>query len=409
MKNSDGQITLVDLKQRKTVSGQIPLNICLVSQWRFDDLRRMPGKPISEARKLAKEVQKVVFVCYNEQNRFLSRRVASNMYVYTMPLCMSYSLTNTLANLPKNLVTAGLYLSRIINLHSIDFIRADNIILGGIPTLIASRLKKTPFAIWLAGSEESVIGVRYNRSRLTKVVQSIFTLIKKIVLNQSRFILSVSEELKMSEAALTKTPIIITPNFVNLDDFKPENSIDSDEKLRVLYVGRLETEKGIKYLLEAFRGLDSDNEISLKFAGFGTQQGLIEEESRKNQSIKYLGMFSHDEMPKIYQNVDVLVIPSLTEGMPAAILEALSSGIPVIATRVGQIPNVIREGIEGLLVNPGSALEIRDAILKLSRNRQMLNRLKNAARSRAISISGNYIRFHREIYNRFLLQDSEQI
>ena len=120
----------------------LPLNICLVSQWRFDDLTKMPGKPISEANRLAKEVRKIVFVCYNEHDKFLSRKISSNFFVYTMPLRISYSLSHSLTNLPRNLITAGLFITKIIKVHDIDFIRADNIILGGFPALIANILSK---------------------------------------------------------------------------------------------------------------------------------------------------------------------------------------------------------------------------------------------------------------------------
>jgi glycosyltransferase involved in cell wall biosynthesis len=367
----------------------------------------MPGKPISEARRLSKEVRKIVFLCYNEQNRFLSKRLTENMYVYTMPITMSYSLGHSLKNLAKNLVTAGIFLLQIIEEHDIDFVRADNIILGGIPTLIANKLRGTTFAIWLAGSEGSVIGIRYGKHGFARLVNSFFLIVKKLVLDGARFVLSVSDELKKSEISETKTPIIITPNYVNLDEFKPTNNSRSDNHLKLLYVGRLETEKGIRYLLDAFKELNSEYDITLQFVGFGTQQGLVEKAESKISSIKYLGMFSHEEMPDVYRDADVLVLPSLTEGMPAVVLEALASGMPVIASRVGQIPLVIREGIEGFLVNPGNVLEIRNAILRLSKDRQLLERMKKAARRRAIEISGNYIKFHRGVYQKYLLEETE--
>jgi glycosyltransferase involved in cell wall biosynthesis len=407
MTNSNGQMTLVDIKMTKTVSGQLPLNVCLLSQWRFDDLSRMPGKPISEARKLSKEVGKIVFVCYNEQNQYLSRRITGNLFVYTMPLTMSYSLYHSLINLPRNLVTAGIFLAKIIKMYDIDFVRADNIILGGIPILIANRLLKTTFAIWLAGSEETVIGIRYGKKGFAGLIKSIFTFIKRIVLNRARFVLSVSDELKRSESSETKTPIITTPNYVNLDEFKPSNNVENANQLRLLYVGRLETEKGINYLLDAFRMIDSSFNITLQFAGFGTLQGMVEGSALKNSSIQYLGMFSHEEMPSVYRNADVLILPSLTEGMPAVILEALSCGLPVIASRVGQVPMVIRDGIEGILVNPGVAGDILNAFVDLAQDTEKLVRMKNAARQRAIDISGNYIEFHRTLYSKFLLEKAD--
>jgi glycosyltransferase involved in cell wall biosynthesis len=73
----------------------------------------------------------------------------------------------------------------------------------------------------------------------------------------------------------------------------------------------------------------------------------------------------HSDMPGIYAAMDVFVLPSLNEGLPMTILEAMAASKPVIATRVGAIPSVIRDGETGLLVDPGDTYGLRSAVARL--------------------------------------------
>lgn len=387
-------------------SNRLPLNACFVSQWRFNDLDKMPGKPISEAKRLSKELRKVVFFCYNDSNRYLSKRTSENMYVHTVPLNMSNSLIHTLVALPTNLVIAGIFLARIIDEYKIDFIRADNIILGGIPTLIAHLLRRTRFAIWLAGSEETVISMRYGNGFIARTVIAAFGFLRKLILKRALFVMSVSRQLAEHDTSRYRDKVIITPNFVDLELFRPKENSHYDGSLNLLYVGRLEVEKGVTFLIDAFQNLDSELNVRLLIAGFGSLKEEIDKAAAKNSRIDYLGSFSHDEMPKVYEKADVLVLPSLTEGMPAAILEALSSGLPVIASNVGQIPYVVRNGIEGILFHPGDMGGFQRAIIELAQDTRKLNEMKQKTRERAIDVAGNYVQFHRALYKKFVLDET---
>ena len=73
----------------------------------------------------------------------------------------------------------------------------------------------------------------------------------------------------------------------------------------------------------------------------------------------------HSDMPAIYAAMDVFVLPSLNEGLPMTILEAMAASKPVIATRVGAIPKVIQDGETGLLVDPGDTDGLRSALARL--------------------------------------------
>lgn len=388
---------------------KIPLALCLVSQWRFNNLDGMPGKPISEARMLSKELNKVVFVCYNNEGRFLSKRVSSNLYVYTVPLTMSYSLLHTLRNLLKDLVTMGAFLSKVCKLHGISFIRADNVVLGGIPTLIASLISKTRYAIWLAGSEENVVSVRYGGGIPSRVIRHLVTLAKRIILSRSEFVLSVSAELLDSSGIKGRKKSLLTPNFVDLDSFYPPLGTRFDVgPLIFLYVGRFETEKGIWCLLDAIEKLGRREDYVVQLVGWGTLLPDILKAQERSLNVKYLGMHPHDRMPDLYRQAHILVLPSLTEGMPAAVLEAMATGMPVIVTEVGQLPQVVSNGKHGILLQPGNSNALRDAMLYMIENREKLGPIGNAARERVVDVSGDYIKLHRSIYQEFVLDRSRK-
>lgn len=139
------------------------------------------------------------------------------------------------------------------------------------------------------------------------------------------------------------------------------------EALRLLYVGRLEPEKGLMYLLQAVASLHHARvPVLLSVVG----EGSLERELRafaNSQKLDSVVTF-HGYCPlggklvKHYRYAHLFVLPSLTEGVPKVIIEALAFGTPVIATRVGSIPSIIQHRKNGWLVDAGSAKALNDAI-----------------------------------------------
>jgi len=90
-------------------------------------------------------------------------------------------------------------------------------------------------------------------------------------------------------------------------------------------------------------------------------------------------------VPQLLEAADFFVLPSDTEGLPLSVLEAMAHGLPIIASRVGGIPELIDDEKEGLLVEPGDADALSTAIQRLWRDRALCHRLGEAARLRAAS------------------------
>ncbi len=140
-----------------------------------------------------------------------------------------------------------------------------------------------------------------------------------------------------------------------------------EEDFVVGSIGRLSSEKGITYLLEAaYKIKAKKRNISFVIVGEGDMKSsLIDYAKELGISDKVIFTGYREDIDKIFPVLDVFVMPSLTEGLPLALLEAMAAGKPVVASNVGGIPTVIEHGKTGILVKSRNAAEIESAILDL--------------------------------------------
>jgi glycosyltransferase involved in cell wall biosynthesis len=159
------------------------------------------------------------------------------------------------------------------------------------------------------------------------------------------------------------------------------------ERPLVGVVARLQPEKGVEYFLRAAARVTAKfPEAHFVVAGDGPlRQELValSEDLGLRERVHFLGFRS--DASELMESLDGLVVPSLTEGSPLVTLEAMAAGVPVVASAVGGIPDQIRHDREGLLVPPGDAAAISDALLTLLRDPARASRLGEAARRRAAS------------------------
>lgn len=147
-------------------------------------------------------------------------------------------------------------------------------------------------------------------------------------------------------------------------------------------VGNLFAVKGQSYLLRACRIVASAfPNFVLLVAGEGEQLSFLEKEATSlgiASNVKFLGFRS--DIPSILEAMDVFILPSLSEGLPLSVLEALALQIPVVATNVGGIPEVIEEGVTGYLVPPRNPEALADNILSLLRHPEVAINIGRAGR-----------------------------
>jgi glycosyltransferase involved in cell wall biosynthesis len=147
----------------------------------------------------------------------------------------------------------------------------------------------------------------------------------------------------------------------------------------VAFVGRLSPEKAPEVLLRAMHGTG----MQLLFAGEGPLRQQLEAEADPEQ-VRFLGFVA--DVGPVLAAVDVLALPSRTEGLPMAVLEAMAAGVPVVASAVGSLPEVLGSGA-GVLVPPGDADALRKALESLG-TPQPREALARVARRRVESCYG---------------------
>jgi glycosyltransferase involved in cell wall biosynthesis len=154
-------------------------------------------------------------------------------------------------------------------------------------------------------------------------------------------------------------------------------------------VARLDLQKGFEYLLRAARELcKMFPGLKIVIAGEGPDRSAIEEMIEQyglQSSVVLAGQQSN--MPAVYAAMDIFVLPSLNEGLPMTVLEAMAASKPVIATSVGAIPSVIRDGETGLLVAPKDSEGLRNAVASLLNDPGRRKRLGDQAHA---WVSQNY-------------------
>ena len=254
-----------------------------------------------------------------------------------------------------------------------------------VPPNFGKTLVSTVHSTW-KGEAEAIKGEPYSRLNSNEKFMVSFNwflrFFEEQMLERSDRLIAVSDftrrELKQYYR-VNQAKIRVIHNGVDVDKFKPasgkrkikeELGFNSDD-LAILSVGRLYARKGLFTLIESMpdvvrrfprakfiiSGKGQSNEMR-KLVDHATRLGV-------NDNIVFTGYFPDSKLPKLYQAADVFAFSTFYENLPFAVLEALSSGLPVVTTNVGGIPEMIESGKNGFLVQPFNARELSDKILYL--------------------------------------------
>lgn len=184
-------------------------------------------------------------------------------------------------------------------------------------------------------------------------------------------------------------PISVIPNGVDCEFFGPRPGVKRTGK-RVLFVSRLVNRKGPHVLIRAFkRVLDKVPDAELFIVGEGYLSPILQMMTYDlglSDSVKFLGDIRQEKLARMYASSDIFVLPSLhAESFGMVLLEAMASEVPVIASRTGGVPEVVRDGKEGILVKPGDEEQLAQAMLELLKNEDKRARMGKAGRRKALT------------------------
>jgi len=189
----------------------------------------------------------------------------------------------------------------------------------------------------------------------------------------------------LKKHGLKEQNICYAPYGMNLENLQPTGKRETLDILRLGYIGTLWEHKGAHVLIEAITSLDPSVKVELKIYGDQEQYPdyvkKIKQLAGADTRIHFCGTFPNQEIARIFSDLDVLVVPSLWyENTPLVIYTAQALGCPVIASDLDGMTEAIHHGDNGLIFRPGNSAELAQAILKLYKNRNLLQEISGRAR-----------------------------
>jgi colanic acid/amylovoran biosynthesis glycosyltransferase len=186
-------------------------------------------------------------------------------------------------------------------------------------------------------------------------------------------------------------------NGVPLDIFRPPGKRTSPGTCRILFVGRLVPKKGLDLLIEA-AAIMQDRGLSFECVIVGAGELLAGLRKRASAlgvtgSVRFAGVLSGEDLREAYRESDIFVLPSRPavrggpDTLPVVLTEAMAMGLPVVSTRVAAIPELVEDGVSGLLVPPADAAALAEALERLAGDEALRNALAAAALEK---VAGEY-------------------
>lgn len=275
-------------------------------------------------------------------------------------------------------------LIQMVREYDINLIHAHFLSPPGLIGLMTSMFTGVPFCVTLHGSDVFLLSSN-------RVLKPVF----KLILSHAIAVFVVSEAvrekvLEMGIPNLEKKTKI-TWNGVDTDKFNPQNKGHLREKLGIgseipviLFVGNLVPQKGVKHLLRAKKLMKENAKLVIVGGGPLLQELKGMAEYEKMDDVMFTGPRS--DVDGLIPDADVMVLSSLSESFGIALLEGMASGKPVVATRVGGIPELVNEDT-GILVEPAEPVALADALDEMIKNPGIREKMGLMARKRALEFA----------------------
>jgi len=329
-------------------------------------------------------------------------------------------ITSLNKGLPKESFEEGFYIHRVgvINKRILEFasfsinafivlrrIKPDLIhvqsILMVLHALLIRTLLRKPVVVSGRGSDI------YLASGFDKFIY-------KLTLARVDAVTAQTNDMKGAIQRLCPRDIFIIPNGVDIDRFsriskekaQTELNMKGNEKI-LLFVGRLNLIKGVRYLIEAADIIKQKCENArLLIVGDGEERQNLEELARKlnlSQYISFIGQVPHETVAEYMAASDLFILPSLSEGFPVTILEAMAAGLPIVTTGVRGMPEIVKEGENGFLVEPQNPKQIAEKALLLLEDDELRLKISGNNREKTKRYSWENVALNlEEVYTKLL-------
>ncbi|HKD58927.1 MAG TPA: N-acetyl-alpha-D-glucosaminyl L-malate synthase BshA [Terracidiphilus sp.] len=274
--------------------------------------------------------------------------------------------------------------------------------------MLAARGRKLPFVTTLHGTDITLVGL--DRSYLP---------ITRYSIQESDGVTSISRYLKEKTIADfdISRPIEVIPNFVNCDVYTPIAEDELRERARskfagpgeaiLIHLSNFRPVKRVVDVVKVFAHVVREVPAQLILVGDGPDRSAAEwlaHDLKINDRVHFLG--KQDRVNELLPLADLMILPSSMESFGLAALEAMACKVPAIATRVGGVPELVEDGVNGLLFPVGKVDEMAAGVISLLKNRNRLDTMRDAARKDAQKrfcaslVLPRYVKFYEQILGR---------
>lgn len=274
---------------------------------------------------------------------------------------------------PTLILSQAAFLRRLTATQRFDLVHSHWMVPGGLAVAMGRIHRRAPHVVTIHSSDLHLARQLPGGRRLVRSI---------LARTDALFVVSTYLHKLLEELVGEPVEATVLPMGVRTARFRPDAKTSKAESAPqfpgrrvVLYVGKLIEVKGVVYLLRAFERIRrAMPEALLVVVGGGDLDEALKAEAARlslDEHVRFLGPKPHSEVTALYREAELVAVPSIvtdrgeTEGLPVVILEALASGTPVVASKVGSLEDVIESGKNGLLVEPKNPEALADGLQNL--------------------------------------------
>ena len=252
------------------------------------------------------------------------------------------------------------------------------------PALISKKILHIPYVICGHGTDV------YHPDWFTKLI------LKTIIINADS-VIALTEDMKKAMQIIYNRDVSVIPNGINLNEYTERLPIqrEASSGKSILFVGRLHPVKGVRFLLYAMQIVHEEiPDARLILVGDGEEREFLENLTDQlgiRGCVDFIGKVSHERIPDYMFQADMFVLPSLSESFGIVNLEAMASGLPIVATRVEGVPDIIEDGVNGYLVEPKNHHELATKIIYVLEDENRAKKISDANKEKVKIYSYEYL------------------
>ncbi|MFB1052063.1 glycosyltransferase [Paraliobacillus sp. JSM ZJ581] len=280
------------------------------------------------------------YIIYSKGNKMIKhidKKLMSNCIAVDRNLLNIKQITNIVKKINPD----------ILHLHA-----ARGIFIGRIVGFICQKIYKMKLKIMTTSH-----GLWLPKNKNNFIYKYLMHFMKK--LDKATIAVSERSKKELLEIGYKSDQVYTIYNGVDFKKFDVYRKIKK-KIYNISFVGRFTEQKGIRYLMEAINDLKSN--LHFHIYGEGELENYINDYIKKNQlnNVKLMGY--SDNVGEVFKDTDLLIAPSINEGLPYTLVEAINCGVPIISTNVGGIPEIVEHGRNGLLIKPSSTTALVNAL-----------------------------------------------